>query len=98
MQDNSKIHFEETYCLPKLNEFENILDWPARSPDLNPIENLWSYLSFKIKNRKFENQRQLKMILREEYSKVPQSIIFNLCNSFHSRLVKCIEEKGQMIS
>lgn len=98
MQDNSKIHYEKQFCIPKLKEFPNILEWPARSPDLNPIENLWAYLSYKLRNRSYENLRQLKMAIREEYNLVPQSIIFNLCNSFHSRLKKCLHLKGKMIS
>ena len=28
----------------------NLLDWPAQSPDLNPIEHVWSYISSKLKN------------------------------------------------
>ena len=98
MQDNSKIHYEKNYCIPKLEEFNHILDWPARSPDLNPIENLWAYLSYKLRNRTIENARQLKMAIREEYNSIPQSLIFNLCNSFLSRLKKCIHSKGKMIS
>jgi transposase len=98
MQDNSSIHYEKKFVIDKLKEFDNILDWPPRSPDLNPIENLWAFLSYKLRFRKFENERQLKMAIREEYNQVPQSLIFNLCNSFHSRLKKCIDSKGQMIS
>lgn len=97
MHDNSAIHYEKVYCIPKLQEFSSILDWPARSPDLNPIENLWGYLSYKLRNRKCENSRQLKMAIQEEYDRIPESIIFNLCNSFHSRLRKCIELKGQTV-
>lgn len=97
MQDNSSIHYEKEYSAPMLKEFKHILNWPARSPDLNPIENLWSYLSYKMRYRKCENIRQMKMAIKEEYDNIPQSLIFNLCNSFHSRLVKCLGKKGQMI-
>lgn len=98
MQDNSTIHYEKKFVVPKLTEFSEILDWPVRSPDLNPIENLWSYLSYKVKQRKAENLRQLKIIIQEEYDQIPHSMIQNLCNSFHSRLQKCVDLKGQMIS
>lgn len=33
-----------------------VLDWPAISPDLNPIENLWGVLSRKV----YRNGRQYK--------------------------------------
>jgi transposase len=98
MQDNSGIHLEKISSRPFLEKFENVLDWPARSPDLNPIENLWSYLSYKIRNRKYENHRQLRMVISEEYEKIPHSIIQNLANSFYSRLKACIEKKGQLVN
>ena len=34
------------------------LPWPSHSPDINPIENLWSLLKTKVANR---NQKQLKI-------------------------------------
>ncbi len=32
-----------------------VLDWPANSPDLNPVENLWGI--FKSKNEKQETKK-----------------------------------------
>ena len=37
----------------------NILPWLSRSPDLNPIENLWHIMDYKMKARKPQNETQL---------------------------------------
>jgi len=37
----------------------NILPWPSQSPDLNPIENLWSNLDWHMKDRRPQNEMQL---------------------------------------
>ncbi len=29
-----------------------VLDWPTNSPDLNPIENLWSIVKRKMRNKR----------------------------------------------
>ncbi len=46
----------------------NVMDWPSRSPDLNPIEHLWGILKRKVEECKVSNIHQLCYVVMEEDS------------------------------
>ena len=46
-----------------------VLPWCARSPDLNPIENLWSYMDAKMVNTKVTSIEHFKEVLHKEWLK-----------------------------
>ena len=73
MQDGARPHtanFTMTWlCLGK---FEVLEGWPARSPDLNPIENLWAILARKVGNRLPVDEAELEKFFIEEWDAIPK--------------------------
>ncbi|GFW33354.1 transposable element Tcb2 transposase [Trichonephila clavipes] len=72
------------------------LVWPARSPDLNPIENLWDALGRQVAGRNYPltNQNTLIRALTEEWDKLPQQLLDNVVQSMVRRVVCCITLHG----
>jgi len=70
-------------------------NWPARSPELNPIENLWAYIQRKVSDRGPENQEDLREMVQEEWDAIPQALIDEYVLSFQQRLSECRQRKGQ---
>ncbi|GFW63355.1 transposable element Tc1 transposase [Trichonephila clavipes] len=56
------------------------LVWPARSPDLNPIENVWDALGRQVAGRNYPptNKNTLIRALTEEWDKLPQQLLDNV--------------------
>ncbi|GFV24287.1 transposable element Tcb1 transposase [Trichonephila clavipes] len=56
------------------------LVWPARSPDLNLIENVWDALGRQVAGRNYPptNKNTLIHVLTEEWEKLPQQLLDNV--------------------
>ncbi|GFV87435.1 transposable element Tcb2 transposase [Trichonephila clavipes] len=69
MDDNAPCH--RTVAAEQLLESEDIerMDWPARSPDLNPIEHVWDFLGRRLAARTFPPVTiQLRLALQDEWA------------------------------
>ncbi|GFS90917.1 DDE_3 domain-containing protein [Trichonephila clavipes] len=83
MDDNATCH--RTLAVQDCLDSEGIqrLVWPARSPDLNPIENVWDALGRQVAGRNYPptNKNTLIRALTEEWDKLPQQLLDNVVQS-----------------
>ncbi|GFT12216.1 DDE_3 domain-containing protein [Trichonephila clavipes] len=72
------------------------LVWPARSPDLNLIENVWDALGRQVAGRNYPptNKNTLIRALTEEWDKLPQQLLDNVVQSIVRRVECCITLHG----
>ena len=95
-EDNAPIHTANIAKDWKEDNDIVSLPWPAQSPDLNPIENLWDELERKVRKHDPlpKNKDNLWQILQDEWSKLDIGICKNLVDSMPRRISAVIANKG----
>lgn len=88
MQDNARPHTARIVM-----DYLNIvgiplLEWPACSPDMNPLEHVWDILGQKIRKRQPlpETIQELRIALNEEWEQIPQQQIQHLIEGMPRRI------------
>ncbi|GFW72968.1 transposable element Tcb2 transposase [Trichonephila clavipes] len=83
MDDNATCH--RTLAVQDCLDSEGIqrLVWPARSPHLNPIANVWDVLGRQVAGRNYPptNKNTLIRALTEEWDELPQQLLDNVVQS-----------------
>ena len=78
--------------------FENsqlqVLDWPANSPDLNPIENLWAIVKKKLNKHHPNTSQQLKDAIKTCWNEVTPRECQQLIHSMPRRIEAVIKARG----
>lgn len=98
-QDNASIHVSKESKAWFASVDIELLDWPARSPDLNPMENLWGILARKVYHggRKYSSIQELEVAVRHYWRQIDTSMLEKLVNSMPNRLFKLVKRNGKQI-
>ena len=70
--------------------------FPGSSPDINPIENVFSYVKNKLERRDTRNVKKLCRSIKSEWAKLDKKYLRKLCDSMPKRLKMVLEGKGSM--
>ena len=95
-QDNAPVHVSKVTKQWLDQHNIQILEWPARSPDLNIIENLWAKMSNDIYSGgvQYTTKEHLIKAINFSWNNLEQTFIENMYNSIPMRILQCIECKG----
>jgi len=74
----------------------NVMDWPACSPDANPIEILWGLLVRKIyaNNRTYDTVASLKAAILQAWNCLDAQLLKILANSLPNRIFAITKTNG----
>ena len=96
MHDNARPHVARVCRQYLEDEGIDTIEWPSRSPDLNPIEHLWDIMFQSIRRRQVAPQtlQELTDALRQIWEDIPQDTIRRLIRSMPRRCQACIQARG----
>ncbi|GFY28960.1 transposable element Tcb2 transposase [Trichonephila clavipes] len=89
-QDNAHPHTARV-AHDFLRHFQT-LPWPARSPDLSPVEHVWDQLKRQIPS--CHSVQDLELPVQDLWAHLPQDNIRCLIKSMPDRVATCIEAGG----
>lgn len=75
----------------------DVMTWPACSPDLNPIENVWGYMTHQVYagGRQFYSIKDLQATIQKVWDDLPVTYLEALVRSMSERVQKLKKAKGK---
>jgi transposase len=93
-QDNAPAHTSRATTAFFAEKNLTLLRWPANSPDLNPIENLWGILKASLSKQQHTSKQGLIDAAKREWMLIPQKTIRNCFLSMPKRIEQVLERGG----
>lgn len=94
MQDNAPIHKAFEIIAAFERSGLKILEWPANSPDLNPIENIWAILKFRVVEHFPTTREAVIQAIQLEWANLTVADCAKACQSMRRRCQAVINADG----
>ncbi|KAG3113832.1 hypothetical protein PI125_g6969 [Phytophthora idaei] len=94
--DNASIHRSKLTMEFFEEEGIKLLDWPARSPDLNPIENVWAMMARIVyhNGKLYDSVAEMRAAIIAAWEALDASYLGKLVDSMPKRCIEVIAKQG----
>lgn len=93
-QDNAPCHRAQATMRWFTSNGVRLLDWPAQSPDLSPIEHLWYILKRNIGRYHYTSKHELQQKIKEEWQCITKELCYKLVATMPKRIKAVIKAHG----
>ena len=95
MQDGAPCHRSKVAKTFLTENRIKVVDWPGNSPDLNPVENLWTNMKNTVFEKHPSSAKDLVKVIKEVLVKeISEEFCRNLVHSMPQRLQEVIKTEG----
>uniref|UniRef100_A0A915E0K7 Tc1-like transposase DDE domain-containing protein n=1 Tax=Ditylenchus dipsaci TaxID=166011 RepID=A0A915E0K7_9BILA len=93
-QDNHPKHKAKIITKWLQDNSVDVMQWPAQSPDLNPIENLWYEAERRMGGHKHKKSDELFKAVKKAWESIPKERLEKLVESMPRRCQAVIDSNG----